>query len=348
MPEQRYCPNCGTHIPPNARFCDQCGTPLQGNFPPTGQPPTSLPVPSLLPDPIHYPGPNATIPPPLTQPPPYNVLTTPPTKLNATDIVRTSISIYTQKFLGFFLAILFFILIGNLLSSFILPFQDQVVLLFAGELPNLELFLLTLEITTPILVYLLVSFIFSILLSVVSIFLSSLGNAIIVQNTVNLYQNQPSDWGASFQVVRRNFGTLVKGSIIFSLAVSLGTFLFLIPGVYLITIWAVWQQIVVIENSNASEALQRSSYLTKGHRFKIFLVMFLLVVIEGLIGIVILFFAPEILYTSFSGILGVIVDSLIVAILTPLTPIAGTVIYLQLTKEKEPSSEFNAHSNMVL
>jgi hypothetical protein len=48
----------------------------------------------------------------------------------------------------------------------------------------------------------------------------------------------------------------------------------------------------------------------------------------------ILLFVPDIFYTANGGIIGWIIDFIVASLLAPLTPIAGTIIYLIITDRK--------------
>lgn len=79
---------------------------------------------------------------------------------------------------------------------------------------------------------------------------------------------------------------LVVGGLVFGLVVSVGLFLLIVPGVFLLVSLAFWSVAVVHEDANFVDGLRRSWELTGGHRLRIFLVGLVVVVVSVLVGAV--------------------------------------------------------------
>jgi uncharacterized membrane protein len=79
----------------------------------------------------------------------------------------------------------------------------------------------------------------------------------------------------------------VLAAIIFGLAVALGLVLCIVPGVFLLVIWQFFGYFIVEEPSTgATDALRRSSEMTKGHRWELLglIVLLFLINVAGLLA----------------------------------------------------------------
>jgi uncharacterized membrane protein len=76
-------------------------------------------------------------------------------------------------------------------------------------------------------------------------------------------------------------GPYVLAAIIFAIAVALGFVLCIVPGVFLIVIWQFFGYFIVEEPSTGpTDALRRSSEMTKGHRWELLGLIVLLILIN--------------------------------------------------------------------
>ncbi|MHA1839278.1 MAG: zinc ribbon domain-containing protein [Candidatus Ranarchaeia archaeon] len=332
MQEKRYCPNCGTRVPPNARFCDQCGSPLSDVV--TSKPQKAPDIQNV--PPVFAPSAEAGFStqeytPPLTQPSPY--LDTPKTpKIKAKAVVNASISIYAGNFAKFFLLMAPFMLVGKLGEYMVGFLHDFLINMMLGDVIDLSIYLLTLTLDERLVTFLLINITMIMLSSIVTIFFSSLAGSMIIGAVVNAYHGVPVDINNSFKAAKEHFRDLLFGAIIFSVGVTLGLILFLFPGIYMITIWAVWQQSILLENRRGGESLSRSSQITHHNRGKIFLVILFLQVISLVVSALAQLFIPGIILSVGPGILVDTIDLLLTLLLAPLTPVAGTIIYMALAE----------------
>lgn len=87
--------------------------------------------------------------------------------------------------------------------------------------------------------------------------------------------------GGLFRSISAVLAPLVWTAIIVGLGVFLGSLLFLVPGLILLTQWAVAAPVVVCEVRTAPEAIRRSRELVRGHGWQVFgvLLVTLLVVL---------------------------------------------------------------------
>jgi hypothetical protein len=115
-------------------------------------------------------------------------------------------------------------------------------------------------------------------------------------------------------------------SILAGIAITVGLILLIVPGLYLITIWAVIVPVIVIERSGALASFGRSHQLVRGHGWHVFgtlvLVFLILIVVDILLGLV--FSALPVLWRT--GLSTVVSGTLI----APFLALVVTLIYYRL------------------
>jgi hypothetical protein len=92
--------------------------------------------------------------------------------------------------------------------------------------------------------------------------------------------------GGAFAAVRSRIGELTVLSMNLSLRIFLGFLLLVIPGVVLAMTYALAVPVAVVEETSISETLDRSAFLTKGHRGRIFVIYALLVALSSIVTLV--------------------------------------------------------------
>ena len=122
-------------------------------------------------------------------------------------------------------------------------------------------------------------------------------------------------------------GTLIVVGVLAGIAIAIGFVLLIVPGLILITIWAVIVPVVVIERTGVFESFGRSRELVKGHGWQVFGVLVLLFLATFVIQVVIAAILGGIFDSVFGFALGVLITSLLMA---PLTALAASVIYFEL------------------
>jgi hypothetical protein len=94
------------------------------------------------------------------------------------------------------------------------------------------------------------------------------------------------------------------GSLVFGLAVIVGTLLFLVPGVYLYVSLVFFSIIIAAKNVNFIEAFRRSWDITGGSRFRILLLFLFLIALSLPVSAVTLISTTVLELTSASRVLG--------------------------------------------
>jgi MFS family permease len=114
--------------------------------------------------------------------------------------------------------------------------------------------------------------------------LSVLSQAVVLYGAFQDMRGRPVRLVESFQVGLRRFFPIIGLGIAMSLIGGIASILFLIPGLILFTMWFVATPVCVVEKLGPFGSMGRSSRLTKGHRWKIFGLFLLLIIISVVVS----------------------------------------------------------------
>src|SRR5262249_23051380 len=81
--------------------------------------------------------------------------------------------------------------------------------------------------------------------------------------------------GELFSAAAPFIGTLILNGILYGIAVAIGFFLLTVPGLILVTIWAVVAPSIVVENQGVIDAFGRSRELVRGQGWGVFFTIFI-------------------------------------------------------------------------
>jgi hypothetical protein len=118
-------------------------------------------------------------------------------------------------------------------------------------------------------------------------------------------------------------------SILAGIAITIGLLLVIVPGLYLITIWAVIVPVIIIERSGALASFGRSQELVRGRGWHVFGTLALVYIIQLAADYVLekIFSAlPE----AFRDGLGTVISGTLIA---PFLAVVVTLIYYRLTSQ---------------
>jgi hypothetical protein len=133
--------------------------------------------------------------------------------------------------------------------------------------------------------------------------------------------------GGLFSSAGQVVGPLLVAGILAGIAISIGFVLLIVPGLYLITIWAVIVPVIVIERTGALGSFGRSRQLVKGNGWQVFGVLVVLFVGAFVVQILIAAIIGGVSDSWFGFSLAVLLTSLL---LIPLTALAAAVIFFEL------------------
>lgn len=125
---------------------------------------------------------------------------------------------------------------------------------------------------------------------------------------------------------------LIGAGIVAGLLIGIGIILFVIPGLYLLTIWAVIAPAIVLERKGVFESFSRSHQLVKGDAWRVFGVILSVFVIVFVVQIVLSAIAVGI---ADSAVVRIIFNWIGSSLTAPITAIVAAVIYFQLRGVKE-------------
>lgn len=120
---------------------------------------------------------------------------------------------------------------------------------------------------------------------------------------------------------------LIGAGLLSGIAIGIGIFLLIIPGLILLTIWAVIAPVIVVERSGVIAAFGRSRELVRDNGWQVFGVIFTVFVITTIVGVVL-----AVIGAGISGGVGMrIVANLVSYTVTaPIGALAAATIYFGL------------------
>lgn len=155
------------------------------------------------------------------------------------------------------------------------------------------------------------------------------GMVIELVNRVHAGGGVPSV-GELFSAVGPRLGRLIVAGLLAGIGIAIGLILLIVPGLYLITIWAVIAPVIVIEGAAIGASFGRSQQLVKGEGWQVFGVLAVLFLISAIIGFMVraVFGADDFL----GAFLGSFIPNILLA---PVSALAAAVIYFELRRLKE-------------
>src|SRR5262245_56209692 len=118
----------------------------------------------------------------------------------------------------------------------------------------------------------------------VSIVLYTLSQAIVLYGAFQDMRGRPVRLGESLQVGLRRFFPIIGLAFCTSILAGLAAIFFIVPGLILFTMWFVATPACVVDRLGPFRSMGRSRRLTKGHRWRIFGLILLLVLISGVVS----------------------------------------------------------------
>lgn len=143
--------------------------------------------------------------------------------------------------------------------------------------------------------------------------------------------------GELFSAVGPRLGRLIAAGLLAGIGIVIGLILIIVPGLYLLTIWAVVAPVIVIEGAAIGASFGRSQQLVKGDGWQVFGVLAVLFVIGAFIGFMVraVFGAQDFL----GAFLGSLIPNILLA---PVSALAAAVIYFELRRLKEGAAVVGA------
>ena len=128
--------------------------------------------------------------------------------------------------------------------------------------------------------------------------------------------------------------SVAGASILAGIAITIGLLLIIVPGLFLITIWAVIVPVIIIERSGALASFGRSRELVRGHGWHVFGTLVLVYIIMLVVNIVLGLIFSALPHTLGAGLSSVISGTLI----SPFLALVVTLVYYRLVGISAPAA----------
>lgn len=166
------------------------------------------------------------------------------------------------------------------------------------------------------------------LVSLVSLVLATFYQGMVVELVADIQDGRrDSSVGRLFRSVTPIWLPLIGLAILLGIAVTIGFVLLIVPGVYLMTIWAVAAPALVIERRGIGAAFRRSRELVRGHGWPVLGVIVLVVLLALLASVVVGILANGL---GNGGVAAV--QWAADVIVSPFTALVGAVMYFSLRR----------------
>jgi hypothetical protein len=120
-----------------------------------------------------------------------------------------------------------------------------------------------------------------------STLLGTLAQAILLYGAFQDMRGRPVNLADCLRIGLARFFPIIGLAICMSVGIMVGVLLLIVPGVILAVMWFVATPACVVEQLGPLSSMGRSSELTKGHRWKIFGMLLLVLIGAGIIGAII-------------------------------------------------------------
>jgi hypothetical protein len=137
--------------------------------------------------------------------------------------------------------------------------------------------------------------------------------------------------GGLFSSAAPFIGPLFGAGVLAGIGIAIGLILIIVPGLFLLTIWAVIVPAIVIDRVGVLDSFGRSRALVRGSGWQVFGVIVVLFLIQIVVGGALSAIADAISDSFVSYALGDLIGRVLIV---PLSAIAATVMYVELRRLK--------------
>ncbi len=166
---------------------------------------------------------------------------------------------------------------------------------------------------------------FNLIIQVLNLLASAIYAGMVVRVVQHHRAGTAATIGETFESVTPVLGILILNGILKGIAVTIGFFLLIIPGIFLATIWSVTSPSIVVERSGIIDAFGRSWELVKDDFWPVlgaFVIAYLILIAAGFIGLII---------GISIGIAGLIIFGILFsALAAPVVGIVSAVLFFDL------------------
>jgi hypothetical protein len=138
--------------------------------------------------------------------------------------------------------------------------------------------------------------------------------------------------GGLFRSASPFIAPLLGAGLLAGIGIAIGLILLIVPGLFLITIWAVIVPVIVIERAGVIEAFGRSRELVRGNGWRVFGVIVVLFLLQVIVGGLLNALGGGLTDDSFAGY--AVADLIARVLIVPLSAIAATIMFVELRRLK--------------
>lgn len=169
--------------------------------------------------------------------------------------------------------------------------------------------------------------------SIVSLIATTLYSGFVVKLVEDVRGGRrDSSVGELFSRAASAVGGLIVNGVLKAIAVVIGLVLLIVPGLFLLTIWAVTAPVIVIERRGGIEAFGRSHELVRGKGWDVFGVIVITFVITVIISAI---------FNAIGGGMGdggqLVFSTIGSIVAAPIIAIVASILYFQLAEGEAPA-----------
>jgi hypothetical protein len=139
--------------------------------------------------------------------------------------------------------------------------------------------------------------------------------------------------GETISAVTPSLSAVIGASILASIGIWIGFWFVIVPGLYLMTIWAVIVPVIVIERPGTLASFSRSRDLVRSHGWHVFATLVLLFIVQIVVEVLL-----RVIFSALPHVLGDGLSSVISGILiAPFLAIVVTLVYYRLIGSSTPA-----------
>jgi hypothetical protein len=140
--------------------------------------------------------------------------------------------------------------------------------------------------------------------------------------------------GETISAVTPSLSAVIGASILASIGIWIGFLLIIVPGLYLMTIWAVIVPVIVIERSGALASFTRSRELVRGRGWHVFGTLVLVYIIQ-----IVVEYLLSLIFSALPHVLGDGLSSVISGtLISPFLALVVTLVYYRLVGIAAPAA----------
>jgi hypothetical protein len=147
--------------------------------------------------------------------------------------------------------------------------------------------------------------------------------------------------GQTFSAAVPLIGPVAIAGILAGIAITIGLAIFIIPGLFLLTIWCLIVQTIVLEGASPFASFGRSWQLVRGHFWNVFGILFMVFLILLAVDIVLGF-----AFSALPYVLGHFLSSVIGGtLIAPFIAVVTTLMYFRLTSGAPTAAASGPYGN---